>query len=79
ASRRMTDSELAICRTSGVADITEIVVGRDGIVLANSKAAKQYNFKISQIFQAVAADIVPICLKTSGLEFVVMCVRTMRL
>jgi phosphate transport system substrate-binding protein len=58
ASRRMTDSELAICRTNGVADISEIVVGLDGIVLANSKAAKQYNFKISQIFQAVAADIV---------------------
>jgi phosphate transport system substrate-binding protein len=58
ASRRITDFEFAICQTKGVNNITEIVVGLSGIVLANSKAAKQYNFTTSQIFQAVAADVV---------------------
>jgi phosphate transport system substrate-binding protein len=58
ASRRITDSEFALCRTNGVNSITEIVVGLDGIVLANSKSARQYNFTTAQIFQAVAADVI---------------------
>jgi phosphate transport system substrate-binding protein len=57
ASRRITDSELAKCKTNGVDLITEIIVGLDGIVLANSKAAKQYNFTTSQLFRAVAAEV----------------------
>jgi phosphate transport system substrate-binding protein len=58
ASRLITDSEFAICQTKGVNNITEIVVGLSGIVLANSKAAKQYNFTTAQIFQAIAADVI---------------------
>jgi phosphate transport system substrate-binding protein len=57
ASRRITDSEFAICQNNGVNTITEIAVGLDGIVLANSKAAKQVNFTISQLFRALAADV----------------------
>jgi phosphate transport system substrate-binding protein len=56
-SRRITDSEFAICQSKGVNSVTEIVVGLDGVVLVNSKVAKQYNFTTSQIFQAVAADV----------------------
>lgn len=58
ASRRITIAEFAICQSNGVNGITEIVVGLDGIVLANSKAAKQFNFTKSHIYQAVAADLV---------------------
>jgi phosphate transport system substrate-binding protein len=58
ASRRITDSEFANCQANGVNYVTEIIVGLDSIVLANSKAAKQYNFTTSQLFQAVAANVV---------------------
>jgi phosphate transport system substrate-binding protein len=54
-SRRMTDAEFEICRSNGVNHIVEIAVGLGAIVMANSKAAKQYNFKTSQLFQAVSA------------------------
>ena len=57
ASRRITDSEFAMCRANGVELITEIAVGLEGIVVANAKAAKQYNFTTSQLFQAVAAEV----------------------
>ena len=57
ASRRMTDSEFANCQTNGVSYITEIVVGLDGIVLVNSKAAKQNDFTISELYQGIAAEI----------------------
>ena len=40
ASRRLTDSEFAMCQTDAVNSITEIAVGLDGIVLVNSKATK---------------------------------------
>jgi phosphate transport system substrate-binding protein len=57
ASRRITDSELAICRNNGVNNITEIVFGLDSVVLANSKATNQYNFTTAQLFRAVAAEV----------------------
>jgi phosphate transport system substrate-binding protein len=57
ASRRITDSEFAVCQTNGVEFITEIAVGLDGIVLANSKAPKQYNFTTAQLFRALAAEV----------------------
>jgi phosphate transport system substrate-binding protein len=56
ASRRITDSEIAICRKNGV-DIVEIAVGLDAIVMVNSKAAEQLDFTTSHIFRAVAADV----------------------
>ena len=37
ASRRIKKSEVELCASNGVTDITEIKVGFDGIVLANSK------------------------------------------
>jgi phosphate transport system substrate-binding protein len=57
ASRRITDSEFKRCQASGVEAITEIVVGLEGIVLANAGSSRQHNFSISQLYQAAAADI----------------------
>ncbi len=57
ASRAIKDSEIELCGTNGVKDITEVKVGFDGIVLANSKAAESVNLTIPQIFQALAAEV----------------------
>src|SRR5512134_2860827 len=41
ASRAIKKSEVETCAKNGVAEITEIKIGYDGIVLANSKASPQ--------------------------------------
>src|SRR5688572_22042739 len=42
SSRRITASEVADCNKNGVAQIVEIKIGYDGIVLANAKTAPHY-------------------------------------
>src|SRR5688572_32763511 len=42
SSRRITASEVADCGKNGVAQIVEIKIGYDGIVLANAKTAPHY-------------------------------------
>ena len=56
ASRRMKTSEFDTCMENGVTEITEVVVGFDGIVLANSNSAPTYELTRGQIWQALAAD-----------------------
>ncbi|MEJ8473388.1 substrate-binding domain-containing protein [Roseibium algae] len=57
ASRRMKKSELERCRKNGVTPV-EVVVGYDGIVLANSKAGPQFKLTREQIFLALAKNVV---------------------
>jgi len=57
ASRRMKKKEWAKCQAAGVKNITEVVIGYDGIVLANAKAAPTFKLTRQQIYQAVAAMI----------------------
>jgi phosphate transport system substrate-binding protein len=57
ASRRIKKSEVELCAKNGVTDVVEIKVGYDGIVIANSKAAKQMSITRQQIFLALAKDI----------------------
>ncbi len=57
ASRRMLASELTACAANGVKDVTEIVVGYDGIVIANAKAGPKYALTKEQIFKAVAKTV----------------------
>ena len=57
ASRAIKDSERELCASNGVKDVTEVKVGFDGIVLANSKAAEAVNLTIPQIFNALAAEV----------------------
>lgn len=56
ASRRMKPSELEECIANGVTDITEAVIGFDGIVVANSNDAPTYDLTLGQLWQALAAD-----------------------
>ncbi len=57
ASRAIKDSERELCASNGVKDVTEVKVGFDGIVLANSKVAESVNLTIPQIFTALAAEV----------------------
>lgn len=57
ASRRIKKSEVELCAKNGVADVTEIRVGFDGIVLANAKSSKTYELSRQQIFMALAKEV----------------------
>lgn len=57
ASRAIKKSEVETCAKNGVAEITEIKIGYDGIVLANSKASPQLNVTLEQLFLALAKDV----------------------
>lgn len=57
SSRRIKKSEVELCAKNGVTEITEIKVGFDGIVLANSKKAKHLNLTREQLFLALAKEV----------------------
>ncbi len=57
ASRAIKKSEEELCAKNGVNDITEIKIGFDGIVLANSKESKRYHLKKEQLFLALAKKV----------------------
>jgi phosphate transport system substrate-binding protein len=57
ASRRIKASEVEGCTKNGVADIVEMKIGYDGIVLANSKKTKRQTFTREQIYLALAKEI----------------------
>jgi phosphate transport system substrate-binding protein len=57
ASRAIKSSEVETCKKNGVTDITEVKIGYDGIVLANSKKSKQMSITRKQLFLALAKDV----------------------
>jgi len=57
ASRVIDESEMTLCHKNGVKNIVSIKIGYDGIVLANSKGAKNFNLTKEQIFLALAQKI----------------------
>ncbi len=57
ASRRIKQSEFDQCKANGVTEIIEVLIGYDGIVLANSKEAKQLTLSRKQIFLALAKKV----------------------
>lgn len=57
ASRAMTDTEKATCKTNGITKITEVPIGYDGIVIASAKGNKPLNLTKKQLFQALAAKL----------------------
>ncbi|MEZ5824091.1 MAG: substrate-binding domain-containing protein [Geminicoccaceae bacterium] len=57
ASRRIKASEVELCAGNGVKDITEVMVGFDGIVLANSKEGAHLEVSREQIFLALARQV----------------------
>jgi len=54
ASRAIKSSEIELCAKNGVTDIVEVMVGYDGIVLAGSNEAPQYELTRKDIFLALA-------------------------
>ncbi|MEP0233988.1 substrate-binding domain-containing protein [Roseibium sp.] len=56
ASRRIRKSEYVACLKNGVTPV-EVIVGYDGIVLANSKAGPEFDITIEQMFLAFAKNL----------------------
>ena len=57
ASRRIKASEVEKCSANGITDITEAKIGYDGIVIANSKEAENFDLTLKEIFMSLAKDI----------------------
>jgi phosphate transport system substrate-binding protein len=55
--RPITRSEFELCRKNGVVDITEIVIGTNGLTLVNAKNSAQYEFKLPQLYAALAQKV----------------------
>jgi phosphate transport system substrate-binding protein len=57
ASRRIKQSEYDDCQENGVTDIVEVLVGYDGIAIANSSEAPQLVLSLKDLYLALAKDI----------------------
>ncbi len=57
ASRRMKPSEFQTCLKNGVTDITEAIIGFDGIVFAQSRSNKPFHISKKQLLLAVAKEV----------------------
>ena len=57
ASRAIKQSEIDLCRSNGVDGITEVQIGYDGIVIANSKAAEPIALTLRQLWLALAKEV----------------------
>jgi phosphate transport system substrate-binding protein len=54
ASRQIKPDEVALCASNGVKDITELKIGYDGIVLANSTESPDFDLNKTDVFLALA-------------------------
>ncbi len=61
ASRRIKKSEYDDCQNNGVTDIVEVLIGYDGIAIANSRQAPQLQLSLKDIYLALAKDIPALC------------------
>jgi len=57
SSRRIKKSEIDLCAKNGIKGITEIKIGYDGIVIANSKTAQRMKVSRKDIYLALAKDV----------------------
>jgi len=57
ASRRIKESEVKTCAENGVADIVEVKIGYDGIVIANAKTAPIFNLTRDEVWLALAKKV----------------------
>lgn len=57
ASRRIKASEVERCIENGVTDVTEVKIGSDGIVFAQSSENEGVDLTLEQLFLAVAAKV----------------------
>ncbi|MBX2836228.1 MAG: substrate-binding domain-containing protein [Gammaproteobacteria bacterium] len=57
ASRRMKESEYKQCQENGVTDIVEVLIGYDGIAVANSVDAPKLELTRKDLFLALAKEV----------------------
>ena len=57
ASRAIKASEIADCASNGVTEIVEVVIGFDGIVIANSAESEAFELTRRELYLALAKDI----------------------
>lgn len=57
SSRRIKKSEFDSCLANGVTDIIEVLIGYDGIAVANSVEAEQLSLTRKDLFLALAKDV----------------------
>lgn len=57
ASRAMKLSEFELCAQNGVDNITEVLIGYDGLSIAHAQGAPDMSLTKAQIFQALAAEV----------------------
>jgi phosphate transport system substrate-binding protein len=57
ASRAMKKSEYDLCVENGVDNITEVLIGYDGLSIAHAIDAPELNLTKAQIFQALASEV----------------------
>lgn len=56
-SRRIKASELKQCHNNGVKNITEVLVGFDGIAIANSKKGVNFDLSLRDLYLALAKEV----------------------
>ena len=54
ASRKIKTKEIKLCKDNGVTDITQVIVGLDGIAFTSSVKGKSYNFTKEQLWEAMS-------------------------
>ncbi len=57
ASRAIKSSEVTQCHGNGVTEITEVKIGYDGIVIANSRRTEQLQITLSDLWLALAKEV----------------------
>ena len=57
ASRAMKKSEWELCTKNGVTDVTELLIGYDGLSVAQSKKGRPMDLSKEHIFLALAAEV----------------------
>ncbi len=57
ASRRMKEKEFKMCEKNGVKDITEAMIGYDGIAFAQAKSNKPFDISTKFLALAVAKEV----------------------
>jgi len=57
SSRRIKKSEFDACQQNGVKEIVEVLIGYDGIVIANAKTAKRLSLTRKDVFLALAKAV----------------------
>ena len=57
ASRAMKKSEYELCQQNGVDNVTEVLLGYDGLSIAHAQSGPDLNLTKAQIFQALASEV----------------------